>query len=267
MNIPHDTSGLNFFNGKPFINTEDTQMFAVKKKSTIGNPAQISSIITIVSFITMAAFASKNSVQNRKLTLEQAQNIAKNVQGESAFQITVNEQVVKQLNRYIATSQGREFIKKSLQRMETYRPMLELKINQYQVPKELLAIPMVESGYQNRLQDRRHKSWAAGLWMFIKSTAKAWGLRVTDRIDDRLNPELLTDAALRYLNANFLLFKDWELAILAYNLGETKVKNGIAKTGHKNAWKLIENGFENDRDYLAKVIATILILKNPNMIE
>jgi hypothetical protein len=58
-----------------------------------------------------------------------------------------------------------------------------------------------------------------------------------------------------------------DLAALAYNVGESQVQTGIEKTGSRDAWVLIREGLQNDRDYLPKLMAAILIMKNPGVVQ
>ena len=148
--------------------------------------------------------------------------------------------------------------------MKGYQKMLDAKLAQYQMPEELLAIGIVESGYQNLPQTGSMTS--AGVWMFIASTARTYGLRVDATIDERLNVEMETDAAMRYLAANHLRFQDWQLAIQAYNSGENAVQAAIEKQGGRDVWTLLKGGLATDPDYLAKVMAVVLILKNPDVL-
>jgi hypothetical protein len=150
--------------------------------------------------------------------------------------------------------------------MATYRPILDAKLAQYQMPEELLAVAIVESGYEN-LPQVESKSWGAGVWMFIESTARNFGMRVTREVDDRLNVEIETDAAMRYLKANHLRFKDWLLAIQGYNSGEQNVQAAMEKFGTRDVWSLVRSGLQGDKDYLAKVMAVVLILKNPESLK
>lgn len=216
--------------------------------------------------LTTAAFAARSAVQDKRVTSAQAEALAEKARLSSAFPIVVNELVVAELNRFLGTPEGREFIRASLERMEGYRALVEGKIAQYDMPTELLAIPLVESGYEN-LPDRNQHGYGAGLWMFIASTARNYGLRVDSRVDERLNPELLTDAAMRYWRANFLRFGDWQLSALAYNMGEAGVQKAINETGSRDAFTLVRKGYEGDKNYLARVVAAILILKNPETLK
>jgi membrane-bound lytic murein transglycosylase D len=103
--------------------------------------------------------------------------------------------------------------------------------------------------------------------MFIASTARNYGLNVTATTDERLNPTAETDAAMRYLASNQLRFKDWLLAIQAYNSGEQAVQVAIEKFGSRDVWTLLQQGLLTDHDYLAKVMAMIIIMKNPQLLE
>jgi membrane-bound lytic murein transglycosylase D len=108
---------------------------------------------------------------------------------------------------------------------------------------------------------------AAGLWQFIQSTAWGYGLQVWGSVDERLDVEKSTDAAMRLLLANKVRFKNWELSALAYNSGEKVVSKGILKTKSYDAWTLIRSGYDGDKDYLAKLMAAIIIMKNPSSVE
>ena len=145
----------------------------------------------------------------------------------------VNDLVLKELNRYIGTPDGREFMRNSLTRMETYRGMIQTKLDQYQLPPELMAIPITESGYQNLAQDGEETvEHGAGLWMFIQSTARRYGMRVDATTDDRLNPadrnRFRHEVSGRALN---LEFRDWLLAVFSYNTAEHRTEAGNRKNG------------------------------------
>jgi membrane-bound lytic murein transglycosylase D len=108
---------------------------------------------------------------------------------------------------------------------------------------------------------------SAGIWQFIPQTARNYGLRVDAQKDERLDMALLTDAAMRYLQANNLRFKDWQLALMAYNMGENAVQKAMVDLDTRDAWTLIRNGREGDKDYLAKFMAAVLIMRNPDSVE
>jgi hypothetical protein len=79
--------------------------------------------------------------------------------------------------------------------------------------------------------------------------------------------ELSTDAAMRVLLANKLRFNDWRLSVLAYNAGASRVQGGIEATGSRDTWILIRSGHEGDKDYLPRLMAAILIMRNPEYVQ
>lgn len=224
--------------------------------------------LTLVGLMTATAYASQGLIRDRRVTLAQAQDMAKKSERGGEFPIVVNDLVLKWLNYFIGTPEGREKARAALARMELYKPMIERKIEYYRAPDELLAVPLIESGYQN-LPPHRNPVRAAGLWQFIAPTARVFGLRVDEAVDERLNPELSTDSALRYLLSNRLELNDWYLAALAYNAGENAVQKAITQVGSRDAWTLVRSGelMEETNNYLPKLLAAILIMRNPSSVE
>lgn len=266
---PVCATGFLFKSKRHMINRRIEKMFL--QSSTQGNKKWQKFVgLILVTLIGMTTYASTGLIQDRRISLEQAQRMAQRAQENSSFPVVVNDLVLKQLNRYLGTLEGREYMKNALARMENHRPLIEGLQKKYGVPAEVLALPITESGYQN-LPESQNSHWpewdAAGIWQFIRGTAKNFGLNVNAHQDDRLNVPLETDAAMRYLQANHLRFKDWQLAIMAYNMGENALQKGIDTLGNRNAWSLIRHGHEGDKNYLAKVMAAILIMKNPESVQ
>lgn len=256
-------AGLAFQARGPFLSRRIENMFTKKRETT--KWAATFGVILVLA-LTTTALAAGHLVADHRVSLEEGQRLAEQSKGTSDFPVAMNERVLKQLNRFVALPQGRSFMRASLERMETYRPLLQTKISEYKVPEELMAVALVESGYRN-LPQSANKAWGAGLWMFIESTARTFGMKVDDTTDERLNVEKETDAALRYLAANQLRFKDWGLAIMAYNMGEQGLQAAMEKESTRDPWALIQKGHEGDKDYLAKVMAATIILKNPSLVN
>jgi len=266
--IPACATGLTFLVERNLLTRRVEKMISTNKYienrwSSILHCAVAS--ITLVSMIG-ATYAAKGIVQDRRVSQTEAEAMLKNLKPNLQFSVVINDLVLQQLNRYIGTPEGREHMKSSLERMKAHRELIEKKLNEYDVPKELLAIPVIESGYQN-LEPNNKKHWGAGIWMFITSTAKHFGLHVDKNKDERLNVDLETDAAMRLLKANHLRFKDWHLSVLAYNMGETAVQKAIERTKSRDSWTIIRKGFEKDPEYLAQLMAAILIMENPKTLD
>jgi membrane-bound lytic murein transglycosylase D len=265
--VPVCATGLTFLVEGNLLKRRIEKMLG-KTSTRIKRSISISVGIFIASALAATAFASNGIVQDRRVTMIQAKEMAARVQNQSGLPVIVNDLVLKQLNRYIGTPEGREFMRSSLIRFQNYKMIVGESLKKYGVPEEIMAIPIVESGYQNLPQGQGGSSMkAAGLWQFIPSTARNYGLKVDNKTDERLDIKLNTDAAMRYLTSNYLRFNDWHLSLLAYNMGEGAVQKGIDATGSRDAWTLIRNGYEGDKDYLPKIMAAILIMQNPDSVK
>jgi hypothetical protein len=185
---------------------------------------------------------------------------------DSTFPIVVNDSVVTQLNLWLSTPDGRAYLQDSLGRMRNYEAFISGQLVRYGLPPELLAVPLVEAGYRNQPQgaDPRH---GAGLWMFIASTGRRFGLAVDANRDERLDVAAETDAAIRLFSSLYQQFGDWGLALLAFNAGSARVERAMAQTGSRDVWTLIARGHENDAAYVPRVMAAILILENPGVLD
>jgi membrane-bound lytic murein transglycosylase D len=212
------------------------------------------------------ARATQGLVQDRRISMDLAAAMAEQANLTSEFRVVINQSVLQELNRYLGTPEGRLFVQSALRRMELHQTMVSAVAEKYGVPVEFAALPIVESGYRN-LPQKDNDTWGAGLWQFIPETARKFGLRVDRQIDERLDVDKATDAAMRLLVANQVRFNSWELSLLAYNIGADKVREAIERTGSRDVWTLIEAGAENDRAYVARVMAAILIMENPAFVD
>lgn len=222
------------------------------------------SAVLALTTMAVASVASGDWIRDRRITYEQAKPWIASRAG--TFPTPLNTRVLKQLNRYLGTPDGREYLRQSLQRKENYSAMLEAKLKEYSVPRELLAVAMMESGFRNHPASANPVG-AAGLWQFMPGTARNYGLRVDAQVDERLHVTKETDAAFRLLKALHLQFQDWGLALLGYNAGENFVQRAITKGGTRDIWRLLDAGFFNDSEYVEKVIAGAIILNNPTVLD
>ena len=117
------------------------------------------------------------------------------------------------------------------------------------LPLELLTVAQVESNFDSWALSPKG---ARGLWQFMPTTARRYGLRVDAVRDDRLDAEKSTRAAARYLRDLYAQFKDWPLALAAYNAGEDAVQRAIERSGNADFWAL-SNGRQLPRETRAYV--------------
>lgn len=232
-----------------------------------GRPVPVFAVVVLSMVVAWVCYASESAVQKRELSLAEATQYAAQTAETTSIPLEMNDLVLKWLNYLIATPEGQEWMQKIRERMPYYRRMIEGKIQRRQLPMELIAIPMVESGFNNEAVSPPPAK-AAGIWQFVEGTAIRFGLRVQPElsIDERKTPPLATEAALDYLEFLVSKFKgDWRLAFKGYNEGENRVDRLIARYGTRDPWELERR--DTLDGYLPKVIAMILVLRNPGLVD
>jgi soluble lytic murein transglycosylase-like protein len=142
----------------------------------------------------------------------------------------------------------------TLARYSQYRDTLARILEEEKVPPELLAVALVESGFNPLALSPKG---ARGIWQFMPATAAAYGLAAGPMNDHRTHPEHSTRAAARYLRDLFQQFGDWKLALAAYNWGETKVQQVIDRTGIRDFDEMARRGLLplETRKYVPAVLA------------
>lgn len=111
---------------------------------------------------------------------------------------------------------------------EYYMPIFEETLNRYDMPEELKAMAVIESALNPTAVSR---AGAKGMWQFMYSTAKIYGLHIDSFVDERLDPVKSAEAAARYLQDSYEIFGDWNLAIASYNCGAGNVNKAIRRSG------------------------------------
>ena len=114
-----------------------------------------------------------------------------------------------------------------------YMPIFEETFNKYGIPEELKAMAIIESALNPRAVSRVN---AKGMWQFMYSTAKMYGLHIDSFVDERFDPVKSADAAARYLKDAYRIFGDWNLAIASYNCGAGNVNKAIRRSGGKRGF-------------------------------
>jgi membrane-bound lytic murein transglycosylase D len=237
-----------------------------RPKANLPKPGAALTGTLAVAVLAACSLAVATPVEDRRIGLVEAQRIAAAARQGSAFPITMNERVLEQLNLLLGTPDGRAYLAASLSRESHYKDFIAEQLKRYGIPPEVIAVPLVESGFRN-LRAVKDPDRGAGLWMFIESTARQVGLEVTQNTDERLSVQRETTAAMRLLSRLYLRFHDWNLTLLAYNTGEQSVVRAMSETGSTDAWELVRDGYENDRNYLPRVMAVILIVRNPALLD
>ncbi len=160
--------------------------------------------------------------------------------------------------RYFTEGRGRLSYKGWLNRSTRYQPMMLEALADAELPKDLVYLSMIESGYRPQAFS---SAKAAGLWQFIESTGKEHGLRIDWWVDERRDPELSLGAAIRFLGRLHRQFGDWRLAWAAYNGGPGRIRRATANAGSDDFWTLANGDHlpsETD-NYVPKIMAAAIV--------
>ena len=134
-----------------------------------------------------------------------------------------------------------------------YFPLFYDALGRYGLPYELCYLPVIESA----LNPQAHShAGAAGLWQFMPSTGRLYGLEVNSLVDERMDPIKSTEAACLFLKSLYSTFGDWNLAIAAYNCGPGNVNKAIHRAdGKRDFWSIYPYLPKETRGYVPIFIA------------
>jgi membrane-bound lytic murein transglycosylase D len=180
---------------------------------------------------------------------------------QPTFRIQQNDHVQRFLEQF-QTGYRREVVERWLTRSGRYLPMVLEVFRQKGLPEELVFTAMIESGFNPVAVSR---AGAKGLWQFMAPTARRYGLRVDQWLDERLDPEKSTVAAANYLKDLYAIFGSWELSQAAYNAGEMKILRAIEGTGTRDFWSLTRSRLLRDetKNFVPAIHAMTIIGQEP----
>lgn len=201
--------------------------------------------------------------------IERFGDIASNLRGDSMLvykrevaQVTYDIPIimndrVKSSIVYFQTV-AKEAFYKYLRRSKKYTPMMKRILAEYNLPLDMIYLSLIESGYNPNAY-----SWARamGLWQFISSTGRLYGLKRNWWLDERKDPVKATRAAATFLKELYQKFGSWELAWAAYNGGPGRVSRTIKKQKTIDFWKLKLR--RQTMDYVPLIMAAAIIAKSP----
>lgn len=138
---------------------------------------------------------------------------------------------------------------------EYYLPIFESTFNKYGMPDELKYMAVIESAFNPVAVSR---AGAKGMWQFMLTTAKNYGLTINSFVDERLDPFKSADAAARYMYDAYRIFGDWNLAISSYNCGAGNVNKAIKRCGgSKDFWAVYDFLPRETRGYVPAFVGAM----------
>ena len=169
----------------------------------------------------------------------------------SVMEMAYNDVVQKFIDRY--SGRLRHSISYMLGASNFYMPIFEEALEMYQLPLELKYLPIIESALNPKAVSR---VGATGLWQFMLTTGKQYGLQVNSLVDERRDPVKASYAAARYLSDLYKIFGDWNLVIAAYNCGPANINKAIHRAnGEKDYWQIYPYLPKETRGYVPAFIA------------
>src|SRR5579871_3906603 len=160
------------------------------------------------------------------------------------------------------SGRGRSTLENALVRSGRYDEMIRRILKEEGVPQDLIYLAQAESGFHPLALSR---AGARGIWQFMASRARGYGLQRDWWTDDRQDPEKSTRAAARHLKDLYAQFGDWYLAMAAYNSGPGTVQNAVKRTGYADFWELYRRNVlpRETRNYVPIIVAVTIMAKNP----
>jgi membrane-bound lytic murein transglycosylase D len=168
--------------------------------------------------------------------------------------LSYNEYVQNYIDIYC---KRKELIGKMLGLSTYYFPIFEKALIAYHIPQEIKYLPIIESSMNPHSIS---KVGATGMWQFMFSTAKAYGLNMDNFEDERKDPVQASYAAAAYFRDAYEELGDWLLAIAAYNCGKGNVMRAIAKAGSRDFWEIRPYLPKETRNYVPAFIAAVYVM-------
>jgi len=178
---------------------------------------------------------------------------------QTPFDLRYNHYTKAFINLYV--TKKRELSRNVISLAPRYFPMIEETLDEYQLPLELKYLAVVESALS---PSARSRVGAQGLWQFMYSTGRMYGLKVTSYYDERMDPQRATRAACQYLSDLYSMYGDWSLVLAAYNSGPGNVNKAIRRSGGiKDYWRIRPFLPRETRGYVPAFIAVNYMMKYP----
>ena len=174
----------------------------------------------------------------------------------TVIEMPYNDLVQKMIDRY--SGHLRHSVSYMLGAQNFYMPIFEEALESYRLPLELKYLPVIESALNPRAVSR---VGATGLWQFMISTGKNYGLTVNSLVDERRDPLKSSYAAAQYLSDLYKILGDWNLVIAAYNCGPDTVNRAIHRSGgSRDYWQIYPYLPAETQGYVPAFIAANYIM-------
>ncbi len=246
-----------FFTDTKYIN-EDSPLFIIKEQLFARKS------IVVENFDDDGVFSDTTDNADSIDSFEIDEYAGLNVIPDS-MQIPLEHNKYVQKNiEFVTNKYGRKFFAKWLGRSTKWFPMMKRIAKDLNIPEDIIYLSMIESALDPIIVSRAK---AVGLWQFIRSTGKMYGLNAGESywLDERRDPEKATRAAMTHLLDLYSEFGDWYLSLAAYNCGPGCVQRAIRRSRIQNPtyWEIRRYLPRETRHYVPLYIATAKVAKDP----
>jgi len=176
---------------------------------------------------------------------------------KTPFNIAYNPSLERVIKSFLTRKRG--LMQRMMTASQFYFPLFEQELDNQNIPLEMKYLAIVESALNPKARSR---VGATGLWQFMFSTGKMYGLDVSSYVDERSDPIESTKAAGKYLAKLYDIFNDWDLALAAYNSGPGNVNKAIRRSGgYTNYWNIRRNLPRETAGYVPAFLATMYLFE------
>ena len=191
-------------------------------------------------------------------TDEELEKIVMKIAVTADVPIEFNKQVRNAI--YYFQNGGKEDMAKWMKRSGRYIPLLRKILAEEGIPEDMVYLSMIESGFSTKAYSRAR---AVGLWQFIYSTGKIYGLNRNQWIDERRDPVKSTKAAAKHLNDLYKESDDWNNVMAMYNSGPSRIRRQMKNTENIEFWDLQLP--RETKNYVPSFMAAVVISKAPEI--
>ncbi|MCE2494974.1 MAG: LysM peptidoglycan-binding domain-containing protein [Flavobacteriales bacterium] len=238
--VEAETDTLNTLRDDPFMVQLDSLLYADYFAAGPDSTIEDSSVLAEGPEVPDSVIAARPAVLDKRTPLA----------------LEYNEHVARFIDVY--ANNRRQQVARMMGLAELYFPLFEEVLDKYDMPLELKYLAIVESALNPRAKSR---VGATGLWQFMYSTGKIYGLEVSSYVDERSDPVASTEAAAQFMTKLYESFGDWNLVLAAYNSGPGNVSKAIRRSGGKRTYREIRPRLPREtRGYVPAFIAANYIM-------
>ena len=168
---------------------------------------------------------------------------------------------VEQFRKRYLKKHEQKWLYEILDSGETYRHYIRKRLKEEKMPRCIEYLPIIESSYKPTAIPASGKS--VGMWQFMENSVHPY-LKLDEWIDERRDPWKSTDAAIKKLKDNYMMFGDWQIAIAAYNCGAGAMKKALRNSEKKDFWSLSAQKLipEHTIRYIPNFLAVSDVIQN-----